>query len=56
MLIISMRVKGTIIGVKGFVSRLNSARGALARKLGYLLTKSKTKVMVPIQQGSSKLN
>ena len=48
MLIISMFVKGTIIDVVGFVSRLNPARGALARRLGYLLTKSKTKVMVPI--------
>ena len=51
MLIISMFVKGTIIDVVGFVSRLNPARGALARRLGYLLTKSKTKVMVPIPTG-----
>ena len=51
MLIISTFVKGTIIDVVGFVNKLNPARGALARRLGYLLTKSKTKVMVPIPTG-----
>ena len=51
MLIISMLVKGTTIDVAGLVSRLNPARGALARRLGYLLTKSNTKAMVPIPTG-----
>ena len=51
MLIISMFAKGTTIDVAGFVGRLNPAKGALARRLGYLLTKSNTKAMVPIPTG-----